>query len=86
MNPMLSDAQANMVQQLASIWKMSQAMQNPEQFLLSKLSETSNYGEILSLLKQNNGNFEKTVYDYAKAKGGDGDAFVKSLKQSMGLK
>lgn len=86
MNPILNELQNNQMQQLMKLWQMSQAMQNPEQYLMQQLSQNSKYGEIFKLLQQNNGNFEKTVYDYAKAQGGDPNQFINSLKQSMGLK
>lgn len=76
----------NQIQSLMNIWKLSQAASNPEKYLMDELTKNTNGGPILKLLKENNGNFEKTVYDYIKQQGGDPNTFINTLQQSMGLK
>lgn len=88
MNPILNAVQMNQMQALMNVWKMAQSMANPEQFLISELTKSEKYGEIFKLLQSNNGNFEKTFYDYAKQQGGSEnvETFLNSLKQSMNMK
>lgn len=74
------------LQALANVWKMSQAVSNPEKYLMDELTKSSNYGPILKLLQQNNGNLEQTVYDYAKELGKDPNQVVSYIKQMIGAK
>lgn len=70
---------------LLQAWQMAQACQNPKEALMNALAKSGNSGKIMTLLKQNNWDGQRTFFEYAQEQGIDGNQLVQQLR-SMGLK
>lgn len=66
-------------------WNMIKAAQNPQQLLINALSQSKNGPDVLTVLKNCNGDTQKAFFEYARMTGADGNQLVQQL-QSMGLK
>lgn len=70
MNPLLSGLPQNpQMQQLKSIFQSIQKMPNPMGYLQTMLSQNPKVDEIMTAIRNNNGNLEKAYYELANKKG-----------------
>lgn len=87
MNQMVNQIMGNQGQSnpYVQAWNMIKACKNPQQALINALGQSKNGPDIITILKNCNGNPQKAFYEYARVTGTDGDQLVQQL-QNMGLK
>ena len=66
-------------------WNMIKSCQNPQQALINALGQSKNGPDVLTILKNCNGDPQKAFFEYAKVTSADANQLVQQL-QSMGLK
>ena len=80
MNPVLNGLVSPQTYPLKQMYQKVQSMTNPQAFLQQAISKDPRANEILTAIRNNNGNLEKAYYELAQKTGQDPNYILNQLR------